>query len=112
MPKNRLVRPFVSTFHTPNYSIWAKRNENFSQNVLPAYFSTFQNLRLGTIKSQGAYRTARRTRFSWSMCDIGFCISWPKKTQGAIVASIVASKKSRAFGPRVKKYENVDKKNR
>ena len=47
--KNRRVRPFVSTFHTPNYSIWANSDENRLQNELPAYFSTFPNLRLGAI---------------------------------------------------------------
>ncbi len=47
--KNMWVRAFVSTFHTHKYSIWAKSDENFLQNVLPTYFSTFQNLRLGSI---------------------------------------------------------------
>jgi hypothetical protein len=27
--KHPLVRAFVSTFHTPKYSIWAKSDENF-----------------------------------------------------------------------------------
>ena len=43
------VRPFVSTFHTPNYSIWAKSDEKCLQNALPTNFSTFPNLRLGSI---------------------------------------------------------------
>jgi hypothetical protein len=47
--KNMWVRAFVSTFHTHKYSIWAKRDENFLQKVLPTYFSTFQNLRLASI---------------------------------------------------------------
>ena len=47
--KNRCSRVFVSTFHTPNYSIWAKSDEKCLQKVLPKYFSTFQNLRLGSI---------------------------------------------------------------
>ena len=44
------VRHFVSTFHTLKYSIWAKSDENSLRNALPTYFSTFQNLRLGTIR--------------------------------------------------------------
>jgi hypothetical protein len=44
------IRPFVSTFHTLKYSIWAKSDENFLQKVLPTYFSTVHNLRLGSIK--------------------------------------------------------------
>ena len=36
--KNMLVRPFVSTFHTPKYSIWAKNDEKCLQKVLPTYF--------------------------------------------------------------------------
>ena len=40
---------FVSTFHTPSYSLWAKSDEKCLQNVLDEYFSTFQNLRLGSI---------------------------------------------------------------
>ena len=48
--KNIRARRFVSSFHTPDYSIWAKRDEKSLQNVLPEYFSTFQNLRLGSIK--------------------------------------------------------------
>jgi hypothetical protein len=43
------IRPFVSTFHTLKYSIWAKSDENFLQKVLPTYFSTVHNLRLGSI---------------------------------------------------------------
>ena len=42
-------RHFVSTFHTPSYSTWAKRDEMCLQNVLTKYFSTFQNLRLEAI---------------------------------------------------------------
>jgi len=49
MSKNMWVRPFVSTSHTINYSIWAKSDENCLQKVLPTYFSTFQNRRLGSI---------------------------------------------------------------
>ncbi len=43
------VMHFVSGFHNPKYSIWAKSDENLLQNALPTYFSTFQNLRLGSI---------------------------------------------------------------
>ncbi len=48
--KNMWVRPFVSTFHTPKYSIWAKSDEKCLQNALPTYFETVRNLRLGSIK--------------------------------------------------------------
>ena len=48
--KNIRPRHFVSTFHTPNYSFWAKSDEKYLQNVLAEYFSTFPNLRLGAIK--------------------------------------------------------------
>ena len=48
--KNIRSRHFVSAFHTPNYSVWAKSDEKYLQNVLTEYFSTFQNLRLGAIK--------------------------------------------------------------
>jgi hypothetical protein len=47
--KNIWVRPFVSTFHTQNYSIWAKSDEKCLQKVLPNTFSTFQNLLLGSM---------------------------------------------------------------
>ena len=50
--ENVWVRAFVSTFHTHKYSIWAKSDENCLQKVLPTYFSTFQNLRLGSINFQ------------------------------------------------------------
>jgi hypothetical protein len=50
--KNMWVRPVVSTFHTPNYSIWAKSDEKCLQQVLPTYFATFKNLRLGSINSK------------------------------------------------------------
>ena len=50
--KNRWVRHFVGTFHTSDYSIWAKRDEKCLQNVLPTYFSTLRNLLLGAIKLQ------------------------------------------------------------
>jgi hypothetical protein len=43
------VRAFVRTFHTPKYSTWAKSDEKCLQNALPTYFSTFTNLRLGSI---------------------------------------------------------------
>ena len=42
--KNRLVIHSVGTFHT-------KRDEKCVKNVLPTYFSTFNNLRLGAIQS-------------------------------------------------------------
>ena len=48
--KNIRERHFVSNFHTPDYSIWAKRDENCLQNVVPEYFPTIQNLRLGSIE--------------------------------------------------------------
>ena len=44
------LRPFVSTFHTPNCFIWAKSDEKWLQKGLTHLFSTFQNLRLGSIK--------------------------------------------------------------
>ena len=43
------ARHFVSTFHTPSYSIWAKIDEKCLQNVLAECVSAFQNLRLGSI---------------------------------------------------------------
>ncbi len=48
--ENVWVRTFVSTFHTPKCSIRDKSDEKFLQSVLPTYFSTVQNLRLGSIK--------------------------------------------------------------
>ena len=36
--ENIRARHFVSTFHTPDYFIWAKRDENCLQNVVPEYF--------------------------------------------------------------------------
>jgi hypothetical protein len=50
MSKNMCSRSFVSTFHTLNYSIWAKSSSKCLQNFWGTYFSTFQNLRLGSIK--------------------------------------------------------------
>ena len=47
--KKMWVRAFVSTFHTLKYSIWAESDEKCLQNVSSTYFSTFRNLRLGTI---------------------------------------------------------------
>ena len=47
--KNIRASLFVSTFHTPCYSIWAKCDTNYLQKDLSEYFSTFQNLRLGSI---------------------------------------------------------------
>ncbi len=57
--KNMWVRAFVITFHTPKYSIWAESDEKFLQNVLPAYFSTFPNLRLGSIIFKSTFSHTR-----------------------------------------------------
>ncbi len=62
MSKNMCSRPFVSTFHTLNYSIWSKSSSKCLQNVWGTYFSTYQNLRLGSINF------ARCTKDS-SNCD-------------------------------------------
>ena len=59
--KNIRARHFVSTFHTPYYSIWAKRDEKCLQNVVSEYFSTFQNLRLGSIKLRNSLFATRRS---------------------------------------------------
>ena len=40
---------FRKHFHTTNYSIWGKSDEELLQHVLPTHFSTFQNLHLGSI---------------------------------------------------------------
>ena len=58
--KNMWVRAFVSTFHTPKYSIGAKSDEMCLQKLLPTYFSTFPNLRLGSIKQSNCVLPKRR----------------------------------------------------
>jgi hypothetical protein len=35
-----LVRPFVSTFHTPNYSTWAKSDETSCRQLIPLFLQT------------------------------------------------------------------------
>jgi hypothetical protein len=68
--KNMWVRAFVSTFHTPKYSIWAKNDKICLQNVFPTYFSTVPNLRLGSIKfrrfwkAEQTFRTVLSKHFS------------------------------------------------
>ena len=55
--KNMLVRPFVSTFHAPKYSIWAKSDEKCLQNVVPTYCSTFQKSSFGEHRFWNADQT-------------------------------------------------------
>ena len=47
--KNSSMGRFWSTFHTNECYIWAKRDEKYFKNDPSNYFSTFQNLRLGSI---------------------------------------------------------------
>ncbi len=70
--KKTWVRHFVSTFHTLKYSIWAKSDENLLQNALPTYFSTFQNLRLGTINSGTHFQST----FQMKVAQIEYSRIW------------------------------------
>ncbi len=74
--KNMWVIAFVSTFHTPKCPIWAESDEKCLQNVLPTYFSTVRNLRLGSINI--AHLPAARNR-SMCVCDTHIVIFLAKK---------------------------------
>ena len=65
--KNIQSRHFVSTFHTPGYSIWAKSDEKCLRNVLTECFSAFQNLRLGSINFVSTFHTPNYS--TWAKSD-------------------------------------------